>query len=89
MSNDIRFELYDLGDFEDSSDYQFFEMIGKRAAANAINENKALGLPVTYLKEKWVVREYTDGRIEKIVKIESESRLREFKKGEVIHIPKR
>lgn len=75
----------DLSVYEDSQGCEFFSIIGKRAAINAINENKALGLPWIYLKDSWVVREFPDGKVEKIVAV-APSSLREFEKGTVLHI---
>jgi hypothetical protein len=69
----------------------FIEAAGKRAAANAINENKALGIPVTFIKDGWVVRRMPDGHIEKIKQVaEAAGRIRERKlrKGMILHVKK-
>lgn len=91
MKKDEQFESHDdLSIYEESQDYEFFSVIGKRAATNAINENKAMDLPVTYLKDGWVVRELPGGKIEKIVEVQSKtSSLREFKKGAILHVNRR
>jgi len=61
--------------------------IGKRAAENAINENKALKLPLTYLKDGWVIREFPDGHIEKIKEIKPlHIPSLKFKKGTILHV---
>lgn len=75
----------DLSAYEDSPGCEFFSIIGKRAATNAINENKALGLPWTYLKDNWVVREFPDGTVEKIVAVDL-SPLRKFEKKILLHV---
>src|ERR1700755_800563 len=61
-----QFKYDDLNKLEDHDFDVFFSVIGERAATNAINENKALGIPITYLKDDWVVREMPDGSIEQI-----------------------
>ncbi|WP_211999862.1 hypothetical protein [Chitinophaga sp. HK235] len=71
---------------EEVNIYEFFSIIGKRAATNAINENKAMELPVTYLKEGWVVREMPGGEVERIVEIQSSPG--KWRKGTVIDIRK-
>jgi hypothetical protein len=79
--------LSDLSVIEDGADVRILKKIGERAAVNAINENKALSLPLTYEKDGWVVREYSDGRIEKIEKIiTSTISTSDFKKGTVLHV---
>ncbi|SEW40256.1 hypothetical protein [Chitinophaga arvensicola] len=71
----------------------FFDMVGRRAAINAINENRAMNLPVTGLKDGWVVREMPDGKYQQIseVKIVSHDvyKRRNLVKGTVIHVGKR
>ena len=69
----------------------FIEAAGKRAATNAINENKALGIPVTFIKDGWVVRRMPDGHIERIKQVaEAAGRIRERKlrKGMILHVKK-
>jgi hypothetical protein len=76
----------DLSAIEDGTDTTMLEKIGARAAINAINENRALQLSLTYEKEGWVVREYADGRIEKIEEIITSGISSNFKKGAVLHV---
>lgn len=76
----------DLSTIEDGTDTSMLEKIGARAAINAINENRALQLPLTYEKDGWVVREYADGHIEKIEKIITSEISSGFKKGAVLHV---
>lgn len=40
--------------------------IGKLSAKLSIQENQALGLPITYLEGKNIIREHADGRKETI-----------------------
>ena len=37
---------------------------GKLSAERSIRENKALGLPITYLEDGQIIREFADGRKE-------------------------
>ncbi|UPK69900.1 hypothetical protein [Chitinophaga filiformis] len=76
----------DLSAIEDGVDTSLLEKIGERAAINAINENRALQLPITYEKDGWVVREYADGHIEKIEQIITADISSGFKKGAVLHV---
>jgi hypothetical protein len=76
----------DLSAIEDGSDTSLLEKIGARAAINAINENRALQLSLTYERDGWVVREYADGRIEKIEQIITSDISPDFKKGTVLHV---
>ncbi|PWV54380.1 hypothetical protein [Chitinophaga sp. S165] len=76
----------DLSAIEDGTDTSMLEKIGARAAINAINENRALQLPLTYEKDGWVVREYADGHVEKIEQIIISDISPEFKKGTVLHV---
>ena len=82
-------ELYEL---EESGNFHtVFSEIGKLAATNAINENKALGIPVTFLQGEWVVRRMPDGSIERLERIPPASgKMREglLKKGTVLHVRK-
>lgn len=77
---------------EDSDAFKaFIEAAGKRAATNAINENKALGIPVTFLKDGWVVRRMPDGHIEKIKQVQEAAlptRERKLRKGMILHVKK-
>ena len=76
----------DLSAIEDVADTSMLEKIGARAANNAINENRALQLPLTYEKDGWVIREYADGHIEKIEKIITAEISSGFTKGAVLHV---
>ena len=102
-SNQHRFKIYqafkeaqksvDLNTYEEPISRAFFESIGRDAAINAINENKAMNLPVTFVKDGWVVREMPDGRQERISQIAlisvDEYRQRNLTKGTVIHVGKK
>lgn len=102
-SNQHRFKVYqafkeaqkgvDLNTFEEPISRAFFETIGRDAAINAINENKAMNLPVTFIKDGWVVREMPDGRQERISQValisSEEYKQRNLIKGTVIHVGKK
>lgn len=81
----------ELSDFEDGRDRQFLMRVGRDAAANAINENKAMNLPVTYLQDGWVVSRMPDGRVERIAEIKRSTGItseRKLTKGTVLHVKK-
>lgn len=86
-------EVGDMTAYEEHLPNGFFEMVGRRAAINAINENRAMNLPVTGVKNGWVVREMPDGsqvRISEIYVIPSDQyRERKLVKGAVIHVRKK
>lgn len=83
----------DLNEYEEKTDYNFFSRIGRDAAANAINENRAMKLPVTYMKNGWVVRDMPEGgqiRIAEIqVKADVVARIRKLTKGTILHVRKK
>lgn len=56
----------------------------KDAAAIAIAESKALKLPITYLKDNQIIREYADGRIEVLKTINPPSN--NYQKGQVLYV---
>ncbi len=76
----------DLSAIEDGVDMSMLEKIGARAANNAINENRALQLSLTYEKDGWVVKEYADGHIEKIEQLITPEIPSDLKKGTVLHV---
>jgi hypothetical protein len=88
-----RIQFYtDLSQIEEQKDTHFLHLIGRQAAINALNENKALGIPVTFWQDGQVVTRHGDGSIT-IVQRSSHSSVhtparRVFKKGTVIHIIK-
>lgn len=43
--------------------------IGKEAAKGAINENFALGLPIHYIEDGYLIREFNDGKKIKFKKL--------------------
>ena len=45
--------------------------IGKLSAERSIRENKALGLPITYLEGDTIIKEHADGRMEVIGKLDA------------------
>lgn len=68
----------------------FIAEAGRRAVTNAVNENKALGIPVTFMEDGWVVRRMPDGHIERIKQVEETPQIRERKlrKGMILHVKK-
>lgn len=66
---------------------------GHIGAANAIRESRALGLPITYLENGTIYKEYPDGTKEKIgtVPVKKRASNKEgltLKKGTVLHARK-
>lgn len=53
----------------DTSHTKFLMKLGKLSAKRSIKETKALGLPITYLENKKVIREHIDGTKEVIGEI--------------------
>lgn len=62
--------------------------VTKTSASIAIAESKALGLPITYLKDGKIIREYADGKIEILKTIETSENTTTYKKGQVVHVKK-
>lgn len=60
-------------------------LAGKQAAANAIRENRALGLSFTYTKGNTVVRENANGEIENLNTKPLRSSLK-IKKGTILYV---
>ena len=77
----------DLSELEENGFEAMFANIGRRAATNAINENKALGIPVTFWQDGWVVRRMPDGSIERLQQA-TQVREKQFRKGTVLHVRK-
>lgn len=87
----ISYQYSDLSDIEEIKDRAFFEKIGKDAAANAVNENKAMHIPITFLQDDWIVRRMPSGMIEKIHQLKKDSgsyKNRKLTKGSVLHVKK-
>jgi hypothetical protein len=88
-----RWKVGEVSAYEEHLPDGFFEMVGRRAAINAINENRAMNLPVTGVKNGWVVREMPDGKQERISEIRvissDEYKERKLVKGAVIHVGKK
>jgi len=74
-------------ELEEQGFESIFAAIGKRAATNAINENKALGIPVTFWQDGWVVRRMPDGSIERVQQA-TQLKEKQFRKGTVLHVRK-
>jgi len=78
--------LPDLGIIEDSPKSDILEELVAQAANSAINENLALGLSTTYVKNRQVITESADGKITVISEIKSINRKYPIKKGTVFHV---
>lgn len=55
----------------------------------AINENKAMNIPVTVLEDGWVVRKSKDGSIEKVKELEKAAPINQsysLHKGSILHV---
>ena len=81
----------DLSQFEEQADKSFLQAIGIRAAANAVNENKAMGIPVTFWQNGQVVRRMPDGEVTPLqsssaISEASEIKGRQLKKGAILHV---
>lgn len=74
----------DLSEYEEGSDRSFLESIGIRAAHNAINENKALGIPITFWDNGKVVRRMPDGHIEPLSKQAISPQKHTLKAGKIL-----
>ncbi|WP_295118368.1 hypothetical protein [uncultured Chitinophaga sp.] len=82
-------EWESLSYYEDSNNTSFLEEAGRHAATNAVNENLALGLPITYFEDGWVVRRLADKSIVRIKKVEEPEDIKHdltFKKGITVNV---
>ena len=80
---------FSLSQIEDSGDTSFLEKIAQSAAVNAINENKALNIPITVAENGWVVRKTATGetiRISKIPQNLDAKSERKLTKGTILHV---
>ncbi len=87
-----RIAYVSLSQIEDLDDAGFLEKIAQNAAMNAINENKALNIPITVLENGWVVRKTATGETIKISKIPQqidEKSERKLTKGTILHVKPR
>lgn len=81
----------DLSYFEETGDPDFITKIGIRAGTNAINENKAMNLPITYMADGWVVQRMPEGEVVRIAEIKTSkevTRNRKLTKGTILHVKK-
>lgn len=78
--------------FEELGGRSFWMAVGRSAAANAINENRAMNLPITLVRDGWVVRIMPDGRQERVSRIHTTvrttTRNQRLTKGTVIDVKK-
>lgn len=80
---------FSLSQVEDVNDHAFLIGIAADAARNAINENRAMNIPVTVIENGWVVKKTTAGTIERIAEvtgINATKRERVLTKGSVLHV---
>jgi len=78
----------DLSDFEEAADRSFFLKVGQDAAKNAVNENKAMRLPITFFLDGWIVQRLPNGDIQKVVEVKTSNRTknRRLAKGTILHV---
>ncbi|GAA3918113.1 hypothetical protein GO495_20570 [Chitinophaga oryziterrae] len=82
---------WDLSFFEETGDPDFITKIGIRAGINAINENKAMNLPITYMADGWVVQRMPQGDVVRIAEIKTPkevTRNKKLTKGSVLYVKK-
>lgn len=81
-------KYYSLSEIEDSFAESFLIDIARTAAINAINENKALHIPITTIENGWVVKKMQDGKVERISKLETlvDHRKKTLTKGSILHV---
>ena len=77
-----------LDEIEDRNDMAFWNTVTRDAAVKAINENKAMDIPITVLEDGWVVRKLSDGTIEKVAKVETTTANKpdSLTKGSILHV---
>jgi hypothetical protein len=81
-----------LSQVEDVSDRAFLINIARDAARNAINENRAMNIPVTVIENGWVVKKTSAGTTERIAEVTSNNtskRKKVLTKGAVLHVKTR
>ncbi|WP_315821299.1 hypothetical protein [Paraflavitalea speifideaquila] len=81
-------QFIDLSDFEETADRSFFQNVGQTAAKNAVNENKAMRIPITFLQDGWIVRRMPTGDIQKIFEVAASYKTfkrRRIAKGTILH----
>lgn len=78
----------DLSDYEEAPDRSFFIKIGLSAANNAVNENKAMRIPITFFLDGWIVRRMPSGQIEKVYEVTQGkiNKKRRIAKGTILHV---
>ena len=57
-----------------------------KAVKNAVRESKALGLSITYATNGTIIREASDGTIQKLGEIDMSYRPRKVEKGQTIYV---
>lgn len=75
----------------DSRHIRLLKRVMKEAIAEVHNVNRALDLPLTYLKGNQIVREFNDGRIEILKSLDETVTppiFTNFKKGDIIDLTK-
>ena len=59
----------ELEDLPPDERVKVLKEIGKEVGRRAIAEDKALGLPITFVENELIIKEYSDGRKEVIGKV--------------------
>ena len=74
----------DKPEFNDSLEHVLIAI--RDAAAIAIAENKALGLPITYIRDNQLIEEQADGTIKVLKDLPPKLPTRIYKKGETFKL---
>jgi hypothetical protein len=76
-----------LSDIEDRNVQSFLTTIASNAAINAINENKAMNIPLTLMEDGWVVQKTSEGKVLKVARIDQKmGRSTILTKGAILHV---
>ena len=74
----------DKPEFNDSLEHVLIAI--RDAAAIAIAENKALGLPITYIRDNQLIEEQADGTIKVLEILPTRPKTRIYQKGETFKL---
>ncbi|MCU0348549.1 MAG: hypothetical protein MUC59_16550 [Saprospiraceae bacterium] len=69
---DLKPALYPDSELEDLPSEEIvaaLKEIGKEVGKRAVAEAKALGLPITFIENEWIIKEYADGKREILGKV--------------------
>ncbi len=82
-------EVSDFSVVEDSGKIGYLVKIGILAGQGAVKENRALGLPNTFVKDGSVFAEDANGESKVIAKLELNPKRSGHKKGAILHVKAR